>query len=407
MKIITDKPSYVINEARSITRENWDHPENLAVGQLSMERLFRTVSLNAPHLKSPLPMSLDQLDIEHFHMPDPLRPNKQITGEQFLNRRLFNDGLLVMHKGAIIHESYRNGLTADDRHVLHSCTKSLCAMLVAMAIEDGLLVPSEQISHYIPEFRKQTAWQDVTLQHVLDMQAGLTYSEDYTDPDADYWSYARAAGYYPPRAQETAIGVKAWIFAHLNKRSDAPGEAFSYNSCLANILGMALEQAYHKPLAELFEQQLYAHTGATEDGYFNTDPQGFPIVEGQLSLRLRDFARCAYPIINGGKSLSGHSLISPKFIEQISTPDPRAQSVYHARDKDNVFPDGQYRNQFWGVNPGQKQFAMLGIHGQFAWFDLNKDLMIVGFGSYPKQDGPLMMTCLKWLWQAIGDKVAE
>lgn len=407
MKIITDKPSYVINAARGITRENWDHPENLAVGQLAMERLFRTVSLDAPQIKSPLPLSPVQLDVENFHLPDPLRPEKMITGEQFLNRRLFNDGLLVMHKSAIIHESYRNGLTAEDRHVLHSCTKSLCAMLVAMAIEEGLLDPSAQISHYIAPFRNQAAWQGVTLQHVMDMQAGLSYSEDYTDPEADYWSYARAAGYYPPRAKETAIGVKAWIFANLTGRSDAPGKAFCYNSCLANILGMALEQVHGQPLTEIFEQQLYTHTGAAEDGYFNTDPQGFPIVEGQLSLRLRDFARCAYPVINGGKSLSGYPLISPGFIEQISTPDPRAQKVYHARDKDDIFPNGQYRNQFWGVNPGQKQFTMLGIHGQFAWFDLRKDLMIVGFGSFPRQDGPLMMTCLKRLWLAIGDKVTD
>lgn len=78
-------------------------------------------------------MNPKQLDVERFHMPAPLWPEKMITGEQFLKRRLFNDGLLVMHKGAVLHESYRNGLTTDDRHVLYSCTKSLCAMLVAMS----------------------------------------------------------------------------------------------------------------------------------------------------------------------------------------------------------------------------------------------------------------------------------
>ena len=44
---------------------------------------------------------------------------------------------------------------------------------------------------------------------------------------------------------------------------------------------------------------------------------------------------------------------------------------------------------------------MLGIHGQFAWFDLSLNLMIVGMGSYPVQDGALMMKSLDTLWQGI------
>ena len=42
----------------------------------------------------------------------------------------------------------------------------------------------------------QVAWRDVTLQHVLDMAAGLSYVEDYADRDGVYYAYARATGYY-------------------------------------------------------------------------------------------------------------------------------------------------------------------------------------------------------------------
>ena len=37
-----------------------------------------------------------------------------------------------------------------------------------------------------------------------------------------------------------------------------------------------------------------------------------------------------------------------------------------------------------------QQFTMLGIHGQFGWFDLPHVLMIIGCGSYPVAGGPLL-----------------
>ncbi|WP_339673434.1 serine hydrolase [Dasania marina] len=404
MKIITEYPTYTVSESLGINQSNWDHPEHLGLGQLHMEQLFKTVALE-PGKAQALNRSAQTLDIDGLQLNDPLMPERKISGEQFLNRRLYNDALLVMQGTEVLHESYRNGMTADDRHVIHSCSKSLCSIVVAITIEQGLLQSSELISHYIPEFRQRPEWQGVTLQHVLDMQAGIAYSEDYSDPDAHYWHYARAAGYYPPLAGEHAIGAKAWIIDNLNTRSHAPGSSFVYNSCLANILGMALEAVHRKPLAAIFEQLLYQVAGTESAAYFNTDPMGFAIVEGQLNMRLQDFARCASIMLNQGKNLSNQQIIAPAFISETIPPDLHAKAIYQAVDSDTVFKLGQYKNQFWILSPEQKQFAMLGIHGQFAWYDLRRELMIVGFGSYPRQDGPLMTQSLNTLWQAIAAQV--
>jgi len=218
-------------------------------------------------------------------------------------------------------------------------------------------------------------------------------------------SYARAAGYYPPRKGEEAIGAKAWAIKHLDTRIHEPGTAFVYNSCLANILGMVLEQVYGKGLAEIFETKLFQHVGCEASGYFNTDPQGFPITEGQLNLRLRDFARLASFIINKGKNSKEEQVIPADFISNLVKPCMANQKAYQAAVKDTIFPKGQYKNQFWITDPQQQQFTMLGIHGQFAWFDLKRDLMIVGMGSYPVQDGNLLVKSLNTLWQGIANKL--
>ncbi|WOH36740.1 serine hydrolase [Thalassotalea fonticola] len=406
MKIITSKPSYVIEQALNIGQHNWDSPDHLGIGQLSMDKLFKTVAIECNETLV-LPQSNKPLNVEQLQFNDPLMQGRMITGEQLLNRRIFNDGLLVMHKGEVVHESYRNGMTPTDRHVIHSCTKSLCAMQIAIAIEQGLIDASAQLTLYLPEFLQHHAWHGVTVQHVLDMQAGIEYDEDYTNPNAHYWSYARAAGYYPVKPGEQAIGARAWALQNLHTRAHPPGSCFSYNSCLANVLGMVLEQVYQKDLTEIFEHLLYQHIGAEASGYFNTDPQGFAITEGQLNLRLRDFARVAFLMINNGKTLSEEQLLPKAFIQDLVKPDDFYKQAYQAITPDRLFTKAQYKNQFWVLNPEQQQFAMLGIHGQFAWFDLSKDLMIVGMGSYPVQDGELLMRSLDTLWQTIATELTE
>jgi len=405
MRTITDKPTYIISDELAINQENWDAPHHLALGQLSMEKLFKTVAIESKASRSELIFSNSPLNVEQLLFEDPLMASRQLSGEQLLNRRIYNDALLVMHKGEVLHESYRNGMQATDRHVIHSCTKSVCAMIVAITIEKGLLDRDTEISNYLPEFSKLPSWQGVTLQHVLDMQAGIEYNEDYTDPHAQYWSYARAAGYYPPLKGEKAIGAKAWAIENLVNRVEQPGTTFVYNSCLANVLGMALERVYQQDLAAIFEQYLYQDVGAEAAGYFNTDPQGFAITEGQLNLRLRDFARVAALMINAGKNTLGKQVIPKGFIENLVVADTKYQKAYQATTPDSIFKNGQYKNQFWVLSAEQKQFSMLGIHGQFAWFDLKRNLMIVGMGSYPIQDGNLMMRSLNTLWQGIAKAI--
>ncbi len=406
VQVITSTPSYVINEPLGIGQGNWDKPEHLATGQINMHHLFKTLAIEAGDKVQPLPRSSSGFDLETARYTDPLLPGRDLSGEQLLNRRVFNDSLLIMHRGEVVHESYRNGMQAEDRHVIHSCTKSLCSMIVAIAIAEQRLDPARAISNYIPQFQERAEWQGVSLQHVLDMQAGIQYSEDYTNPNAHYWHYARAAGYYPPLPGDSAIGAKAWIYQNLTVRDDEPGTHFVYNSCLANVLGMALENVYEMDLSEIFERKLYQKVGAESAGYFNTDPQGFPITEGQFNLRLRDFARCAYLMINSGKNFAGEQVLPPGFTENIVRPNNEAKLAYHRKVGDTMFPNAQYRDQFWVFEPEQSQFTMLGIHGQFAWIDLERDVMMVGNGSFPQQDGPIMMGALKILWEETAQKLS-
>ena len=44
---------------------------------------------------------------------------------------------------------------------------------------------------------------------------------------------------------------------------------------------------------------------------------------------------------------------------------------------------------------------MLGIHGQFSFIDLERELLIVGYGSYPIQFDQIFVEAMMSFWQGI------
>jgi len=393
----------VIDAERGIDRSNWDHPPHLAASQLRMDRMMPVAFLE-PATPLPLPRAAHSFDVEALIFADPLS-DRPIDGATFLNRRLFNDSLLVMHRGNVVHESYRDGMTKADHHLQHSTTKSLTTLLIAQAIDEGRMDPRAPFADYVAELRDAPAWHGVTLQHVLDMAAGLSYVENYDDRDGVYYAYARAVGYYPATDAES-IGARRWLIERMGERAHTPGTYFNYSSPLTNGLLMAAEAAFGEPILPLIEQRLFQRVGAESVGWLNTDRFGFPIVEGQLSLTLRDFARWASVVANGGRNVAGGGVVPASFIDALCAPNDAAHRAFDAAGRTARFPHGHYRNQFWVIDPGRSQLAMLGIHGQFAWFDLHAELMIVGHGSFPIATSPLLTAAQQELWRRVADALS-
>ncbi len=392
--------SGVISESLNITNANWDHPSHLAYSQLHMNRMMPVTYLQPPEQSIALPRAKQLLDLDELVFTDPLN-NRPMGFDQLLNRRLFNDALLVFHRGEVVHESYRNGMTADDHHVLHSTTKSLVAMLVGIAIDEGKMDPSAPIAEYISELGDFPEWRPVTLQHVLDMAINSPYEEHYDDPECSYFSYARAVGYYPEREGCTPCGARAWLTHPGMRPQGIPGLRFNYTSPLTNALMIAVGEVYGESSVSLLESRIFHRIGASSEGWFNTDHLGVPIAEGQFSLKMEDFARWASLMINDGCNLQGEQVIPRSFVEDTLTYRSASREAFLNSDYAELLTRAQYRNQFWVLDAEQKQYAMLGIHGQFAWFDQNRELMICGFASYPVQVDKIMTDTLQQFWQTV------
>lgn len=375
----------------------WDQPWHLARGQITTAERMPSAELEPGGPSIPIPAG-ERLDVAQLTFTDPLTA-RAMTGSQFMDRRLYSDALAVVHDGHVVFETYRNAVTETDRHVAHSCSKTLTTMMVGIAIEEGMLETSCPMTEYVPELGALSAWHPVTLEHVLDMATGLDLEENYEDPDSMYWRYAHAVGYYTGESAATGDTL-AFVATELTRADELPGLSFNYGSYLTNLLPIALANVYGTPAVDLYEDRIYRHLGAERPALVNLDPAGNPIVEGQINLTLRDFIRWGYLLLNDGRSLGGAQVIPNNWVEDSFASSP-ARAAAFARGADaEAMPGAEYHNQTWVLEPG-RVVSMLGIHGQFCWVDRETHTMIVGFSSYPVQTHELLSATMRELWSTL------
>ena len=94
-------------------------------------------------------------------------------------------GFLVLQDGKIRLERYALGHSESDRWSSLSVAKSVTSTLVGAAIKDGYIKSvDDYVTDYIPDL-KGSAYDSVTIRHLLTMTTGVRWNENYTDPDAD------------------------------------------------------------------------------------------------------------------------------------------------------------------------------------------------------------------------------
>ena len=222
-------------------------------------------------------------------------------------------------------------------------------------------------------------------------------------PDSMYWRYADAVGYYENVPEERQIGTLGYVTSRAHSaRWSQPGSRFNYASYLTNLLPIVIERAYGRPAVELYEDRIYSRIGAESHAIINLDRFAHPIVEGQVNLTLRDFARWAYPFMNDGRSLGGVRVLPPEWVAEAFRSDPGRRAAFARSDYADAMPGAEYHNQAWLLEPEKGTLAMLGIHGQFAYMNRDAGLMVVGMSSFPAQANALLIRTVSELWHRIG-----
>ena len=289
----------------------------------------------------------------------------------------YTDGFIVIHKGAVVHERYFNGMDRRTLHLSQSVAKSVTAAAAGALVGKGLLDVNAPVTHYIPELN-DTAYRGALLQHVLDMTSGVSFDETYTDPFSDVGQLDVASGWKPvPPGSPDGFRWPRHIFEHilsLEKLERRHGDLFRYRSIETEVLGFCMERAAGKRLTQIVSDELWAPMGAEESASFTVDPAGSALADGGFNACLRDYARLGLLYLeNGG------GVIPASWVEATRS----GNHAIFGEPYTETLPEGAYRNQWWIEDPRSRSLSARGVFGQMIYVNWDYGMVAVKLSSWP------------------------
>ena len=268
--------------------------------------------------------------------------------------------LIVLHDGKLRLERYGLDFDAAGRWTSFSVAKSITSTLVGAALKDGhIRSMDDKVSDYIPEM-KGSAYDDVSIRQLLTMTSGVKWNEDYADPNSDV---ARFNNHKPEE------GVDALV-SYMRKlpREVPPGTRWLYSTGETNLVGILVNRAVKKPLADYLSEKIWKPAGMEQKATWILSKTGQEISGCCIQAAPRDFARFGQFIL-GGAAVGGKSIVPDGWLEQATT---------------TRVPIGQpgrgYGYQWWTYESGA--FTARGIFGQGIFIDPKRKLVIASNGDW-------------------------
>jgi len=278
---------------------------------------------------------------------------------------------VVTHRGRIIGERYRDGITMSTPLESWSMGKSLTATLMGILIEQGVYELHQPAP--IPEWQGANDRRaEIRISDIMRMSSGLRFRNE-ADP-----GYDESLG-YPDHLYVYTGTVNSFQYAATRPQQYLPNTVGRYRNSdpvLTNYLvRLGVEgrgDEYHSfPQRELFDKIGIRHMVMETDPYGNFLLQGYEFGTG------RDWARLGNLYLQDGV-WNGERILPEGFVEFVSTPAP------------GWVADGRpiYGGFFWieseNGNNGipAEAYSMQGAGGQSATIIPSHDLVVVRLGHY-------------------------
>ena len=270
-----------------------------------------------------------------------------------VNEQLGTVAFLIIKNDSIWYENYAPTYGVDSQTNSFSMAKSVVSAMLGKAIKDGYI---KSLDQPIGDFFEQYASAKTTVGDLSSMSSGLDWTEHYTSPFS-----ITARSYYDDDLAETMLGLSI---------TETPGEHFKYLSGSTQLLGMVIEKATNKKMADYAAQSFWQPMGFEKEALWQVDDKDNKLAKAYccISSNARDFARFGKLYKDHGK-WNGKQILDSTFV---------ATSI---RPRFSESPE--YGYGFWLSNHlGKKIFAMRGILGQYVITIPEDNMIIVRLGHY-------------------------
>jgi len=206
----------------------------------------------------------------------------------------------------------------------------------------------------------------------------VKYSENYADPKAEVFDYARAGGMMA--SGPNYAGPKTFYdFLKTLQKEGEHDAGFAYKTVNAEVLAWILARANNQSLPELLSEKIWRRIGAEQDAYFMVDRIGTASGGGGLNTTLRDLARFGEAMRNGGRA-NGQQAIPAAAVADITRGGDPAK---FAKGGYALLPGWSYRDMWWITNNEHGAYMARGIHGQSIYVDPKAEMVIVRYAAHP------------------------
>jgi len=335
------------------------YPEPIAAIKLGLAPASKTPTLMPWHVIDPaakpitLPVASEKMPVEIMYKGTSLPFN------EFLKQTDTN-AFIVIRNGVMSFEWYKEGVAQSTQLPSYSVAKTMTSIMIGQLINQGKIKESDKFIDYFPNLKAGTSFDLVTIEHLLDMKAGVGVSDNYPSGPAG-WGVAIAQMY--------ASTDVDWFLKNNRKMAFEPGSDSEYRSVDTMMLGMIIKKVTGNRIADYFSENVWQLVGAKYPATWNVDRVGgTEKTFCCFNASAIDYGRIGMLLLNGGYA-GPNKIIDNKWLNRMSTP------------VTTLDRDWGYGAQVWHPYPNTS--LALGLHGQFIFVNPATRTVIVKLSDNP------------------------
>ena len=263
---------------------------------------------------------------------------------------------IILRNDTLIYEKYFKGYDRNSIIPSFSVSKSFISALIGIALSEGAIRDIHQpVTDFLPEM-KDPQFHTITIEDLLEMRSGIKFNEGYTNP------FGEAAKFY--------YGLNLKKYTRKLKVVQDPGSVYQYSSGNVELLGMILEKATRKSLAQYCEEKLWKPMGASHAASWSLDSKKNREAKAFCCINAipEDFAHFGQLFLHRGFE-NGHRVVPESWVDE---------SLKIRNDSKDS--QGYPYTYLWRVTNDGSFFAK-GILGQFIYVCPQKNIVIIRMGE--------------------------
>lgn len=251
---------------------------------------------------------------------------------------------MLIKDGVVVAEGYHSPYTNEGKHVMYSLSKSITAIALGYAVDEGRVSLEDSVCKYFGEYDRRGRNEKITVRHLVTMTAGKMIGMASDRKDRDW--------------------IKIFFDAPFFFK---PGKHFLYTNDNFYVLSAIISKVYGQTLVDFLYPRLFEPLGIDKPDW-EVDKFGYAAGGWGLYLSTEDLSKIMLCYSQYGK-WEGKRVIPEEWV--------RESSAYQVptNKKGQIDVTKGYGYGFWRLSR-ENSYRAYGLHGQMGYVFEDKNTVL-------------------------------